>query len=90
MGQLWTRAVGGHEDINQSPIAVAIRNNNSQEVHNYCFGLLIFLMSILILVNFKFRWVDFLRKVSLKKRRSLCFAWLPGSKSLAVDIISYG
>jgi len=32
MGQLWTRAVGGHEDTNQSPIAVAIRDNNSQEV----------------------------------------------------------
>lgn len=32
MGQLWSRAVGGHEDNNQSPIAVAIRDNNSQEV----------------------------------------------------------
>ena len=55
MGQLWTRAMGGHEDTNQSPIAVAIRDNNSQEVHNYCFGLLIFLMSIEILVTCKFR-----------------------------------
>ena len=42
MGQLWSRAVGGHEDNNQSPIAVAIRDNNSQEVHHYCFGLLSF------------------------------------------------
>jgi len=32
MGQLWSRAVGGHEDNNQSPIAVAIRDNNSEEV----------------------------------------------------------
>ena len=39
MGQLWSRAVGGHEDTNQSPVAVAIRDNNSQEVHHYCFGL---------------------------------------------------
>ena len=38
MGQLWSRAVGGHEDNNQSPVAVAIRDNNSQEVHHYCFG----------------------------------------------------
>jgi len=32
MGQLWSRAVGGYEDNNKSPIAVAIRENNSQEV----------------------------------------------------------
>ena len=37
MGQLWSRAVGGQEDNNQSPIAVAIRENNSQEVHNCLF-----------------------------------------------------
>ena len=77
MGQLWSRAVGGHEDNNQSPIAVAIRDNNSQEVHtSLLFWIAVFPVPICIFIHLlllawaldlyvtcNFRWVDFWRKV---------------------------
>ena len=35
MGQLWSLAVGGQEKLVTTPIAAAIRDNNSPEVDHY-------------------------------------------------------